>query len=80
MIGFIIVVMHWQTGMVQIKGREMLLFYFSKNLVEKVAEKVHKICLHFKKNHCVFLHIQLHIVLLLMNQGEIRMNALIDIK
>lgn len=41
--------MHWQNGVVEIKGREILLFYFYKNLVKKVTEKLHKICQHFKK-------------------------------
>jgi len=40
-IGVIIVVMHWQTGMVETKGREMLLFYFSKILVEKKLLKTY---------------------------------------
>lgn len=35
--------MHWQIGMVEIKGGEMLPFCFSKKLVEKVAEKLHEV-------------------------------------
>lgn len=66
--------MHWQIGMVEIKGGEMLWFCFSKNLVEKVAEKLHEVYQHLKKKkNYVFLHIQLDNVLPLMNQGEMQM-------
>lgn len=35
--------------MVEIKGGEKLPFCFSKNVVEKVAEKLHEVYQHLKK-------------------------------